>query len=369
MIEFTMNHAAHPLRSYRYALGCAAVIGACIATVACGSRTQSEVGGKTSWLAACSRDADCSPLEDAKCVQNLCTVECENTGCAVVGGTQCASPLDGCFEAAACLPACSEPSDCRNVGSNYACVTGVCVLDSCEAGVTPEDDRSEGTLSAEPSSAAGSATQPGPQTNTNILTSPADTNTATTSAVVDGGVSGMASDCAAVMRTAPRNRPYASAFGEVPRAAIEGEPACEGACGYVSGLDANGDLWSYSPVLACPLDVSRCDQLQDALDASPARCNTLDDCLSYSGLLELCETVFDGPNYWDSALFSAEERAARQEIYREMQALGCRRPFEGNDGPMYDVGCVDGMCQLVVKGYCGLQAALECDACGPDSGL
>lgn len=356
-----------------------------LTTVGCGARTQSEVGGKTSWLAACKRDADCAALDGAICVQNLCTAQCKSNGCGGVEGTRCAPEINGCFEDATCLPRCSEPADCRKFGASYGCIEGACVLDSCVAIGAPDSAvRDPGTSTAEGSSGSSAAPSPDPQGSSSSSAEPqssSDTSSATdseTSITTEGNTTMSLSpdsgtpvtpSCEQVRSTRPSQRPYATELAELDLGSLEGEPACEGACGYVSHYNSDSDMvWRYVPEFDCPLDISRCGELQAALDASPPRCNTVDDCLSYSGSLALCEPVFDSPRYFDSALFTSQERMAREAIYFEMQERGCRRISSAWDGPRAEVGCIDNECQLVLGDHCSEIPAPACDACAPDAG-
>lgn len=380
----TKNHGIGLPTCWRR-LSSALLLSAGLGTMACGARIESEVGGKTSWLSACERDADCTRLDGAKCVQNLCTVECENDGCGAVEGTRCATQINGCFEAAACLPRCSEPSDCGSYGANYSCLEGACVLDSCVAIVAPDSAASDpgtsmseqGTRSSDPaagpqSSASGNTEFPSSAESSRASSS--DTSSAmetstTTSLAPDSGATQVTADCEQILSMRPSERPYATQLAEADVGSLEGEPACEGACGYVSVYNVDYDLeWRHVPALECPLDISQCEELQAALDASPPRCNTVDDCVSYSGSLALCEPVFDRPRYFDSALFTPEERATRDAIYLEMQQRGCRRLSTGWDGPRAEVGCIDNECQLVLGDHCGELPVPACDACAPDAG-
>lgn len=154
MTETLNNHRVAWVRSAWHLLGSVGIWGGALAGVGCGARTAEEVGGKTSWLSSCEHDSDCSRLDEAKCVQNLCTVECESNGCGSIEGTRCAPKQEGCFEDAACLPRCTEPADCRTFGEDYGCISGACVLDSC---VTPDGAVGEQTRATGESSGVTSA--------------------------------------------------------------------------------------------------------------------------------------------------------------------------------------------------------------------
>ncbi len=323
------------------------------ALAACGGRTSTqEVGGKTSWLSTCGRDADCGFLEGAVCVQQLCTVTCERDGCGAIAGTNCVAQNTACLTQSTCLPECIENSDCRRFGSNYTCHASVCVLDACvPSGIETPDG-------SEPTPAPTTTTNP-PLDDTFLSLPQPDAPTS------EDGI------CVLHLDREPEQRPYKSSLEEYGYTSpLQSEPACNGNCGYsytTNSEDGDG-RWEYSSVLQCPLATSRCGELAATLDANPARCNTLDDCLRYTGVLAPCEPFFDQPRYFDSALFTTEQREAREATLREMQQSGCREPFLGWDGPTYLVDCVDNLCSLVESGYCGGAPPVECDACGPDAG-
>lgn len=107
------------------------VLSIAVTLSACGARLQeNHTGGKTSWLQSCNRDGDCNALQDAICVQRLCTTACDD-GCPI-SGTQCSSLTvnGGAREEVtkACLPTCQDPEDCSGFGSVYTCESNACVL-------------------------------------------------------------------------------------------------------------------------------------------------------------------------------------------------------------------------------------------------
>lgn len=329
---------------------------------ACGGRTQQEVGGKTSWLSACTRDADCSALEGAVCVQQLCTVTCENEGCGGVSGTSCTESGTSCLTRAACLPDCTNTSDCRRFGSDYTCRESVCVMESCIGGETLDASVSSPSSVDADSSVIDPQSSPSSQLSTSAQSVANPPGSAPTTDV-DEDSSGPPIICAVSLDAAPEQRPYGDLVADSGSTYLEGEPGCNGSCGYeYSSFD---EVWVLNPTLKCPLDISTCDELQATLSASPARCDTNADCTEYTGSFRPCEPFFEHPRYFDSALFSNDERAARQAVLLEMQQRGCRAPWFGWDGYTYKLGCVDNRCQLVSNNTCDGAFPVECDACAP----
>jgi hypothetical protein len=172
------------------------------------------------------------------------------------------------------------------------------------------------------------------------------------------------------MEGEPEQRPYKTLLEESGYDSfLSGEPACNGACGYeYSSFD---EFWVLDSALQCPLDTSACAELQASLNADPARCNADADCTAYAGSFRPCEPFLDQPRYFDSTLFTTEERAAREAVLFQMQQHGCRIEWLGWDGPAYELGCVDNLCTLVEAGSCDGSYPSVCDACVPnvDAGL
>lgn len=331
----------------------------------CGARTTAgEVGGKTSWLSACSRDADCALLEGAVCLQRLCTLACEDNSCGSIAGTSCVeSGRFDCLTQSACVPDCKDDSDCRKFGE-YTCEEAVCVADSCL--------RVEGNAATAEPVSTHSEPAPIPDSGTPVTAPPSPVPTLVSNPPVDETTGSDADSsgnivCVAALDREPEQRPYKpllEEWGYDPM--LQGEPGCNGTCGYE--YNYREDLWVLNPALQCPLDTSACEAQQAALDANPARCETAEDCTYYSGSLAPCEPFFDQPRYFDSALFTSEERAAREAILLAMQQQGCRNDMFGWDGPTYALGCVDNLCRLVwgERSCDGLPLQPECDACAPN---
>jgi hypothetical protein len=357
------------------------VVAVVLALSACGGRTQQEVGGKTSWLASCSRDADCSALEGAVCVQHLCTLTCEDDECENIAGTRCVESSPNCLTRSTCLPDCKDDSECRRFGSDYTCHASVCVANSCSSlggnGETPDGSTPTGPSSETDTAVTqpdGSVTLPAPtdsaarpsSTNPDETTTPAASAPVTT---IDEGSSGAQIVCTISLEALPEQRPYAYLLDESGVNYAGGEPGCNGGCGYE--YSAWDEVWELNPTLQCPLETSTCEELAAPLEANPARCNTAADCTSVTSRLAPCDPYFEQPEYFDSALFTPEERAAREAVLLALQQHGCRRPALWWDGPIYELGCVDNLCALVDTGhFCG-EAPPECDACAPelDAGL
>ncbi len=134
-----------PIRSW-----CAVVAVGLLA--GCGARSTDEIGGKTSWLSRCDRDADCASLNGGRCVQNLCTARCEPSSCDKVSGTACAtSNVAACITEPTCLPTCSRQGDCAAFGSGYDCIGSVCVVGCGETQGSVSVDVSDETNAEETS--------------------------------------------------------------------------------------------------------------------------------------------------------------------------------------------------------------------------
>lgn len=161
----------------------------------------------------------------------------------------------------------------------------------------------------------------------------------------------------------PNQRPYLELFspGDDPILRddpVVGEPGCEGPCGYVVVFDLESEfgddlIWQHDPALSCPLALNECDELESALDENPARCNTVADCTSFQAELNPCEPHYGPVHYFDSALFTSQQRRVREEILSQLEQRGCRdaRPQDW-DGPLYSLACEHNLCQLVVDGDC-----------------
>lgn len=148
---------------------------------------------------------------------------------------------------------------------------------------------------------------------------------------------------------------------------FDGQPGCEGKCGYRFVYDwkpTRDSAWLYAPDLECPLQTSRCSALQDELGSIPAVCDTDADCTLLDGQTD-CDNVFEPPLYTDSEKLSDDEREQRASIWSQILAAGCGGPT-GYDGPIREVGCIDGTCQLRVIGVCNdlleLDGGIEPDA-------
>lgn len=130
------------IRQFRFSLLTAAL--AILAPLACGV-TSGNSGSNTNWLRICTDDDDCS--NGYSCLCGVCTSACE------IGGDGCSQDAAQCTELSrigcapsdehesACLPSCSEDSDCESFGDGLACETGVCVAETAlEEPVDPTED-------------------------------------------------------------------------------------------------------------------------------------------------------------------------------------------------------------------------------------
>lgn len=258
------------------------------------------------------------------------------------GWLLCALPL-------ALSVACGERSSYRTPGKTTP-------SESCEtdASCRSSDDR-DTEMDARSSSSSGDHTTSEPAA-TEQPSEP--TGTAASTGANDSSDDG---PCAAEI-DAPTLRPYAGLLEQYDYTTpVHGEPGCSGRCGYVYDAD---DTWVYDSELVCPLDISTCEELGASLRAVPPPCNSVADCTSYTGTLQPCEPLLDAPTYFDSALYTPEQRATHAAILAEMRRLGCREANLGWDGPTFEVDCVDNQCELVATSYCG--AAPLDDASTPD---
>lgn len=347
-------------------LACAALL-----ISACGARTSDDVGGKTSWLSSCDDDADCDRIQGAECIQHLCTKACETNGCGQVEGTDCVSVARSCLTEPSCLPQCDDRNDCARFGSELTCLDSVCVKESCARVSDDTEPDAEATATVVPNGTIdptinaptsapdvivdGLTVSPDAATTAEPTTAP-EQSTPNDGTSTSGDVPTTPTDCAQ-FRDSVSQRPHPAFWGlENDEEPLLGEAGCEGSCGYVYTDDTENfdPLWRYDGTLVCPLQLAECGELEAALDANPARCNSVDDCLSFQALTAPCEPVYGPVPYFDSALFTVEERAAREEILAQIQQRGCRDLFDGYDGPTYELACEDNLCTIAMGGdICG----------------
>lgn len=132
------------IRRFRSSVLAAAL--AILAPLACGV-TAGNSGSNTNWLRICTDDGDCS--DGYRCLCGVCTSGCEleGDGCSQAAAECTALSKVGCAPSdehdSACLPNCSDDSDCESFGDGLACETGVCVAS------TALDDRTDPTENLE----------------------------------------------------------------------------------------------------------------------------------------------------------------------------------------------------------------------------
>lgn len=321
---------------------------------ACGARVDdNHTGGKTNWLSACESDRDCNDLSGAICATGVCTTSCQ-TSCDI-GGTLCA--VLGTTETAdaallqVCLPQCDDDANCSSFGSSYECISGVCARNqgfnvgpiNVEAGAAtfeqsssttplPSMPNSDGGLVADANAAHVEDETPG---DLDAAFNPFE----------DTGASPPVSNphnCPG-LTAAPSERPYYQQIQELAVGSLDGEPGCEGPCGYKHW----GETWVFDSTLECPLLATEaCDELRQQIAAYVPTCNTLDDCTGYSGELSSCVAAFVGVEYWTTALFTAAERDALYILVEQFNTGGCGTPRAATGLTYNPVACTDGVCDF-----------------------
>lgn len=342
---------------------------------ACGARVDdNHTGGKTSWLSACSAAADCAALQGAVCEMGLCTKPCESS--CDIERTSCTALFSSADERDAaehaCLPVCASDSECAGFGSHYDCVGGICsrrgsgatapliIWDSggtdagsLDPGQSPpqaETTTGEGDASAESANAPPSRLKPDggapndvdPYANDAAISGSDFVANPYEDAGPNTAVPPNPHGCPSTIDS-PSERPYLPALEAESLTFINGEPACEGPCGY----RYQDEAWRFDSALECPLlSASDCEELRQALAALPASCGTVDDCTRYIGSLNECEPTFLSYAYFDSTLTGSDD-ISRAQLRKQANSGGCGAVNTEAFGGYPE--CIDGVCALPIE--------------------
>lgn len=340
----------------------------CLSSVsACGARSQ-KVGGETSWLKDCSADSDCS---EGSCLCNVCTRTCdEPADCKEVNRSVCVEPeqdlVDGVCKArtqSICLAEAQLVT--RSLDASVSVDSSVVSDDgtATEAGVVESSSRDTASTSFRDNPSVSVVTGVEGVVDTSGSPNPINSSSGapqwTSSEAPPEPCLPEVRDNAGVDRIPGMEGPWPA----------DNEPGCVGKCAYRYSEDVasfNSTRWILTDEPFCPLDVSSCDELQSELDGNPARCNTVDDCLEYAGLLNPCdgpaEGIYDAPTYFDSALFTEQERSERQAILTQMRQRGCGHIIADYPDPIiYRVECIDNLCKLDWTSQCNRPEWFEID--------
>lgn len=325
---------------------------------ACGARSQ-KVGGETSWLKDCKTNSDCG---QGSCLCNVCTRACDNAAdCQEVNRSVCVEPEQDLVGAA-----CQSRSQSICLAEAQLVVSSVdasvsvdsSVDASVDSSVVVDDGIDSEASGAESSTRSVVSTTSGATPNFPESTVEVVVDTSGSPGENNSNFAGRDASSVATAGPCPQEvwdgSVVARIDGRQDQSLAGDEPGCVGECGYRYVYFGNEPRWVLIDNLSCPLDLTSCDELQAQLDDNPARCNTLDDCLGYEGTLDACDgAVYDGPTYFDSALFTPQERAQREATLSKMNNLGCGKIIgDGDDTSQYRVECIDNLCALQLYSAC-----------------
>lgn len=333
----------------------------------CGARSQ-KVGGETSWLKDCNADSDCS---EGSCLCNVCTRTCDEAAdCNEVNRSVCVEPeqdlVDGVCKArtqSICLAEAQLVT--RSIDASVSVDSSVVSDDgtATEAGVVESSSRDTASTSSGDNPSVSVVTGVEGVVDTSGVPDETSSSFGSSHGPSSEGPTG---PCQEEVRDGSLVQRIDGRQDEWP---AEEEPGCIGTCAYRYREDVTTEdttRWILTEEPFCPLDLTDCDGLQAQLNEDPAGCNTLDDCLGYSGSLDECSRsrggTYNSPTYFDSALFTPQERVERQAILNHMLRLGCGQiivdVFEPSD---YRVECLDHQCALQWHGFCAEPPQTETD--------